>query len=370
LKNALLSLMTFVEHNLKQHYPPLVWGKDISVKARLDELEVSAVIPLLQEDFYAAADPMRAYRKAVSRYGGAKRQGKNSPHIEFANADSDQKLVRFVQQFGPVVARSVRTEEREIIDDPFDFRPTLRVLIARQDLAELRSERRAYRSALALVSELQRGKRSDIATIRRCVLEIVECVSEWPEQWQRERQLRTSGQGHGAIQPAWLFRQDNLKHLRTWSYFTSGEDADDHPENVFGGPSPIEAGHHVVCELVNAFGPHVYAWGNTPVEAPDWDLTCGIRPVLYYILRREYLHQANGVGICQNTECRDLFELERSGQEFCGDVCSRLQRQREYWRKSGKKLRQRRTKVRKSASARQQGRTTVNEEVGKPSVRK
>jgi hypothetical protein len=358
--------MTFVE----QTYPPFVWGKDISVRVGLEEMEVSAVRPLLQEEWYASADPMRAYRKAVRRYGGAKRQGKNSPHINFANADSDQKLVRFVKQFGPVVARSVRTEEHEISHDPFGFRPTQRVLIARQDIAELRSEHRAYRSALALVSELQRGKRSDIETIGKCVLEIVGSVSKWPQQWERERQLRASGQGYGLVEPAWLFLEDNLRHVRRWSYCARPEKSDDPLTNVFG-PDPIEAGHHVVCELVNAFSPQVSVWGgNTPVEAPDWDLTCGIRPVLYYILRREYLQQANGVGICQNTECRDLFELERSGQEFCGDVCSRLQRQREYWRKSGKKLRQRRTKVHKSTSARQQGRTTVNEKDGKPLVRK
>ncbi len=360
--------MAFVEHNLKRNYPPLAWGKDIIVKVGPDELEISAVIPVLQEDWDASPDALRAYRKAVSRYGGPKRQGKSSPHIQFANADSDQKLIKFVQQFGPVVARSVHTEEREIsAGDPFDFRTTQTVLIARQDLGELRSDRTVYRSALALVSELQRGKRSDIATIRGCVLDIVESVSEWPRQWQRERQLRASGQGY-AVEPAWLFRQDNLQHLQTWSYYVSRERSGDALKDAFSGPDPIRAGHHVVCELVNTFSPHVYAWGNTPVEAPDWDLTCGIRPVLYYILRREYL-QASGIGICRNTECRDVFEIERSGQEFCGDACSRLQRQREYWQKVGKTLRQRRTRIRKSAGARQQGRASVNKRDSKPPVR-
>jgi hypothetical protein len=105
---------------------------------------------------------------------------------------------------------------------------------------------------------------------------------------------------------------------------------------------------------------------NTPVEAPGWDLTCsGIRPVLYYILRREYLH-ASGIGICRNIECRDLFDIQRSGQEFCGDACSRLQRQREYWQRAGKKLRKRRTRIRKSARGQQQGRASVNNGNSKP----
>jgi hypothetical protein len=336
--------MTFVEHI----YPAIAWGKNITVKLDSDELEVSALVPVLQEDWDASPDALRAYRQAVSRYGGAKRQGKNSPHIEFANADTDQKLIRFVQRFGPVIVRSVYAEERDIsTDDPFHFRTTQTVLVARQDLAELRTERAAYRSALALVSELQRGKRSDSAIIRECVLEIVESVSEWPQQWLRERQLRAGGQGYGA-EPTWLFRQNNVRHLKTWEYDATRERSGDRLKELLSGPDPIRAGHNVVCELVNAFSPHVYPWGTNPVEAPDWDLTCsGIRPVLYYILRREYL-QASGIGICRNTECRDVFEIERSGQEFCGDACSRLQRQREYWQRAGKMLRKRRTRIRKS----------------------
>src|SRR5205814_3356516 len=101
-----------------------------------------------------------------------------------------------------------------------------------------------------------------------------------------------------------------------------------------------------------------------PVEAPDTDLTCGIRPVLYYILRREYL-QAGGIAICRNTECRELFEIERFGQEFCGDLCSRLHRQREYWKKSGKQLRQRRIKNGKSASTRPRKHESSSEETQK-----
>lgn len=334
-------MMTFVERHTTVEYPRFVWGKDIRVEAGSDELEVSAIVPVLQEDYNSAPDALRSYRQAVRRFEGPKRQGKNSSHIEFANADSDQKLIKFVQRFGPVVVSSLRTEEREIPPEgSSDFRTTRTISVARQNLAELRSEHLAYRSALHLISELRRGKQSEIATLRRCVVEIVENVQTWPQQWKRELQLRAN---HGYTrEPRWLFREDNIEHLEIYSYNVTRERSDEPFEAL--GMTLTDACQYVICELVNAFAPLVYPWGDTPVEAPDWDLVGGIRPILYYILRREYL-QAGGIEICRNTECRDLFEIERLGQEFCGDVCSRQQRQREYWQSRGKKMRKKRLKA-------------------------
>jgi hypothetical protein len=336
--------MTFVERPIKLEYPSFVWGKDIRVVVDSDELEVSAVVPVIQEDYDSAPDVLRSYRRAVRRFEGPKRQGKNSPHIEFANADSDQRLIKFVQRFGPVVVNSLRTEEREILPQgALDFQTTETISIARQNLKELRSEQITYRSALRLVSELRRGKQAEIATLRRCVVEIVENVSAWPLQWERERKLRANKSY--VHQPQWLFRQDNLNHLEIYEHYATREHSGDALREAIT-MSPTDASHYVICELINAFPPLVYLWGDHPVEAPHWDLAAGIRPVLYYIFRREYL-QAGGISICRNTECRNLFEIERSGQEFCGDVCSRLQRQREYWQTRGKKMRKQRLKTRK-----------------------
>ena len=345
--------MAFVEHTVQQAYPSFVWAKDISVTVCGDELEISGTRVILEEEGRAAPDFLREYRQAVSRYGPQKRQGKNSPHIQFANAETDQELIKFVQRFGPMVVSSLRTEERAtpyVIDVPgivhYEFSGDRTVLVAHQNLAELRSEHRAYRAALSLVSELQRNKYADTQKIAEHVSEIIKNISKWPEQWEREQQLLASGVGF-ASQPAWLFRQDNLEHLERYGYYSSREKTND-PIKEALGIHPIAAGHYSICELVNAFSSLVYPWGETPIEAPHWDLTCGIRPVLYYILRREYLLKAGSIGICRNTDCRQLFETERFGQEFCSEECSRLQRQREYWKKRGKTLRKRRSKQREA----------------------
>lgn len=345
--------MTFVEQHFQQTYPHFVWAKDISVTVCGDELEVTGTRVMLEEEARGAPDLLREYRQAVRRYGPQKRQGKNSPHIQFANAETDQELIKFVQRFGPIVVSSLRTEERptpQVIDVPgilhHEYSVDRTILVARQVLAELRTEHRAYRAALSLVSELQRNKYANSRKIGEGVSEIVTNIPNWPAQWERERKLLASGVGFGS-QPAWLFGPDNLRHVELYGYYASREKTSDSPRDSLKEAlvmRPIAAGHYAICELVNAFSSLVLLWGKTPVEAPPWDLTCGIRPLLYYILRREYLLTGRSIGICRNTDCRKLFEIERFGQAFCSEECSRLQRQREYWKKRGKTLRKRRSK--------------------------
>ncbi len=170
-----------------------------------EEFEISGVLPVGEEETYQAADALRAYRQAINRYGGTKRQGKNSPHVQFANADDMQKLAAFLRLFGPVVISSARTEERPIRPPgQIDFETTETVVFARQNRAELVREQQVYRCALVLVAELQRAKECEVATVQKCISTIVGHVSQWPSQWERERRLRVSGLGF-AHEPHWEF---------------------------------------------------------------------------------------------------------------------------------------------------------------------
>jgi hypothetical protein len=354
--------MVIVEHELTPKFPSFIWGKDIHVEVGATVLEVSAILPADDEDRRAAHDPLAAYRHA--NRGMQKRRGKNSSHIQFANADDDQKLIKFIKQFGPVVVSSSRTENRVFPDGVFESPVERTFVVADQNLAELRNERRIYRAALALVAELNHGKKCDVVAARNHLFEIVENVSEWPKQWEREKQMRLSGQGY-VLQPPWLFGQDDLKRLETYKYWVKLEPPTDPMVAAIGPPSdPVELGHKVISALVNAFPPIIYPWGKRPVEAPDWDLTGGVRPVLYYILRREYL-QAGGIAICRNSECHEVFDIERAGQEFCGDKCSRHQRQREYWNKRGARLRKRRRERRERTGKTRTGKTKSSRKINK-----
>ena len=334
---------------MKREYPHFAWGIGIVAKRCDESLIVSGARPLGLENEQLVPDAFRDYRMALKGFG-AKRYGKNSPHIQFANANTDQKLIKFVQQFGPVVARSSRTEQRAgRSNDPSDHRTSHTTVVADQDLQELRNEREIYRCALVLVSELKRSNGTYISSIRSCIAAIANRTTAWPNQWKREQRLRSNGQGF-APEPPWFFNEESVRRIETLEFYAAQEPSEELGHISVLSGNPVVCGHFVICELVNAFRPVVYLWGDNPVEAPERDLTGGIRPILYYILRREYLHA--GVGVCRNAQCLEVFDIERAGQEFCSDSCSRLQRQREYWQERGKKIRQRRIKREKLVSRR------------------
>ena len=249
-------------------------------------------------------------------------------------------MVAFVKEFGPVVARSVRecrpnTEER-------------RISVAEQDMNELRREQKVYRSAVTLLAELAQ-ENSPEPILRDCILSITDNVAEWPGQYKREQAMRSNDN----TPVGWEFDEQALGRLERIGVITRCERPTHGVEALFNPMlSPLSypaiAGHYVLCELVNAFKPSVHYWGDAPIEGPTLDLTFGIRPVLYFILRQAYL-QHSVIGICANTQCRKVFEIERAGSRFCDDVCSRHQRQREYWADRGKKLRDKRRNQAKSA---------------------
>jgi hypothetical protein len=319
-------------------YPLLVWATGIRVERNGKELNVRGSLPTSDEE--NATDLLRAWRYSVNKYGEQKRQGKLAPYIQFANADTDGKLMRFVERFGPVLVTCSRSVDAEESGDSVPR-------IATQDLDELTNERKIYHAALQLVEQLKGDGTPNIEAIRTYLCAIAEGVAEWPRQWERELRLRREGQG--VLQwPAWNFTHENVRTIETWRASACSTRSGDQLSQLISGPDPIRAGQLTICELINAFPPNVYMWGDRPIEAPAFDLVGGIRPLLYNILRIEYLRTQHSITTCRNTDCRQLFEIERSGQQFCSEKCSRYQRQREYYHRRGKPLRQARMKARRS----------------------
>lgn len=320
-------------------FPPFQWGTSYLPNENLEVEDLGHCLRVVGFNPFSALhmrpelhswDAFETYRKAPKDWSKG-RTGKSSPHIQFANADTDSKLIAFVRQFGPVTASSVSEESPK----PQKEAPPIRN--ARQDWDELRNERLLYQSMLTLISELAQERRGDV--LRRCIATIADKVSDWPRQWRRELALRNQDK------PDWQFDEETLTRVRSFKFWSERPAFGERIARITNPRArAIHAGHDVICELLNAFRPLVYRWQNSTIEGPDWDLRYGIRPILYFILRREYL-QGAGVAVCANTQCQELFQIERAGERFCSSECSRRQRQREYWRERGHRLRKKRVRA-------------------------
>ena len=221
----------------------------------------------------------------------------------------DWKLLPFVPPTGPWRG-----------DDP-SVQDLMRV---RQDLQELRSEQRIYKAALGLVKELAKKEiEFDMDSAKERMGEITRGIRDWPRQWNREKKAR-------GYNPLWRVRSGSIRRIAGLA--KSGRD--------LLLPPQLDA-RIVICELVNVFASLAFP---NPAEMHSY-IRFGIRPLLYSVIRREFL-QPRDLGICANTQCRDFFEVERAGQRYCDDECSRSQRQRDYWKNRGKKVRKKRLAAR------------------------
>jgi hypothetical protein len=331
--------MTFVEQ-----LSPLRWGANLRVQRVRDDLFVTGTVILKPDQQGQSKDVWECYR-AFPRDWSADRASQ-APHIEFANADTDDKLVGFVERFGPVVASSYT-------ESTFD-------IAAIQDMNELRDEQIIYSSAFRLLSELQRHDDPSQDRIMSDVRKIVAKLRTWPNQWKRELRLRDP------LDPQWNFQQINFELIENHS--TGVEAALNRPApatpeeaavEVFmsAGCDPVTLAQHVLCGLINAFPTKIQpTHQRRAIEWPEPDLSYGIRPVLYLILRRTWL--MGSVGVCANERCRRLFEIDR--KPYCSDECSQHERQRRYWEEKGSARRRKRKRQQKAHDGKQKARTSSN----------
>ena len=311
--------------SVEQIYPGFQWadppgkGSDLEVEQVGSELQIGGLSPN-----YRVKDPstdlIRQFERAPNlRPVGQKRIGKQSPDIRFANADSDEKLIAFVRRFGPVVAKDVRI----VMIDEENKKLQVR-LIARQDMQELRNEQVIYGAAMGLVNLLSEQE-FDYGLAQTRIRQIAGHLSGWPQQWERERAQRESE--HGA-EPFWKLTSNSLKRIQALG--------SSRPDGLL---PPTLDGRIVICEVLNSFRSAVFP---NPVEMHS-SIRYGIRPLLYSILRRQFLGPRD-FAVCANTQCRNFFNVERAGGRFCSTECSQHERQRTYWSKRGKQLRRKRLK--------------------------
>ncbi len=309
------------------------WGeiphgeKSFPLKQSNDSIEIIAAMPRYSSED-RSTDLIYQYELAREARRSTKGFLKAAPHIRFANADSDNDLIEFVRSFGPVVAatwinllphRLVEIPDREgrsYIEQP---------MRAEQNMVELRNEQHIYKAAMKLVLELsRRDEEYDLVEAAANISEIAHLIRSWPLQWRRERKAR----GKALL---WKVRPGTIERINAMAIRN--------PRELL--PPQVDV-RIVLSELLNVFPAFVFP---NPLEMHAY-LHYGIRPLLYSLLRREFLHP-HVTAVCANTMCRKFFEVDRTGQQHCSPICSRQQRQRDYWQQRGKIRREKR----KSADA-------------------
>lgn len=318
---------------LSRNYGPSVWAVEINVAKGGNRLSISGKVPFSESDLKLSDDLFLIYLQ--NRESSNKGARNKSAHLEFANAHNDEELIAFVRRFGPVAASKVNLVRRA--DDGAEDLASREVINGVQGLKELRHEQGIYRSCLRLLGELTRGEKgASLAVIRECASFIVPGVSQWLRDWDKEFVSRArKKQGP----PFWHFRAENYNALRHFQAVCASE-----PSGL-AGYDPFSAGHELLCGILNAFPTKIEFLLDRPIETVPYEsLLYGVRPLLYLILRHEYLTQI-GMDVCANPACARLFVIERLHQRFCDEHCSRRFRQRQYWANRGSRRRaQRRTK--------------------------
>ena len=309
--------MTIVERTKPGfHWAEPLKNKEFEVTQRGSLLEIVGLCPSYKEP-QVQSDAISQYEqfpRAMAKAGQG--SGIQSPEILFANAETDEKLIAFVRKFGPVVASQVvdtRTFAQEGKGEP----ELPGRLIARQDLQELRNEQAVYRAALACVNWLD-STTKDPHVLSPLFEVIAANIKNWPRQWKRENTIR-------GRKPAWNLNKTSLARIEDLAR-----------RRPITQDQAVDA-RIIICELLNSFPSTVFP---NPLEMHA-SIKFGIRPLLYSILRHQ-LFFPRGFAACLNTECRNFFSVERAGQRFCKDECSRRQRQRDYWQTKGKRLRKKR----------------------------
>ena len=113
----------------------------------------------------------------------------------------------------------------------------------------------------------------------------------------------------------------------------------------------IAKGRALLCHILNAFPAKLTDYNGTPLEIPSEELSAGILPVLYQLIRWDYLRDARVAG-CAWKDCTKWFRVGAHESPCCSTEHSLKYRQAEYYRVKGKALRESRPKRRKGARAR------------------
>jgi hypothetical protein len=318
------------------------------------------------------ADLLTAYKQGVDP----------PPHLQFANCDTDAKLIAFVGEFGPVHGTSAMSTMLEcpagtsdkILDEAsvaYEARATAigaskrvepmnrrQAIIERktaaghfseevervsvkyrrpferrgivQNLGELRTEQTLLKATIALMGRLVNpvprtpAGTKEIDDLVGLLQALPEGTKHWAAQLEKEQaELRSE---YDVAVPEWHWSPADQSYLEGLAISASGavsrRSSPGHSSSAsILLPDPHTLSRSALILLLNAF-PFSLQWhGNAPIEVPPDQLLHGIRPLLFAMLRWDLLHERQ-IRMCIREGCSDYFVASRSDKDCCSTRCS------------------------------------------------
>ena len=310
--------------------PPVYWADEIDVVNSAESLSISGRKLLPPSNSSKCLDVMSGYVYAIS--GAQAGDPNKAAHLDFANCKSEEALTRFVQRYGPVLAEADSVEVRPPIHEDRCSRTEIR---AEQRWDVLRREQRTLNAALQLFEEI-RSDNPDGDALVRAAKSVVLGTSFWVDVYNRE--LQAKDPRHWQDSPSWMWTAKHLGRAQQLANAVCPMDKEDLLDRA------KSQAHELLCHVLNAFPVWLTRYGGNPVEMPSEDVSFGIFPVLYFLLRCDYLWRAK-VARCAWKDCTRWFRVGSHDSRCCSEEHSLKYRQWVYYNHGkGKQTRRRRRK--------------------------
>jgi hypothetical protein len=248
---------------------------------------------------------------------------------QFTEATDDEKLIAFVESFGPFWGQVTKREMSDL------FRS--QKITVRQNLPGLRKQQARFAAAVHLLRELNRNEpprnmSSAFKEMITAMMTIYPVPSVYMPRTNVPPGIRKLAE---PTQPGTILSDDQPW---IWSYLTVAELANGHTEGR--AQRIFDCAHRTLCNLLNELPLMllVPANGCQPVEMPRLAPE-GTAGALYFKLRLDYLA---GREIRTCLYCGSHFPVERRGKRWCSEKCGRAAKNLKYWRENRQQINRRR----------------------------
>jgi hypothetical protein len=314
-----------------------VWAQQIQVERRDDHLLVTGWghLPLhidarmVEAAHLSKLDLLDKFRHYLLQH--LKPRAEEAQEVgfyQFTEATDDEKLITFVESFGPFWGQVTAWEMSALFGS--------QNITVRQDLAVLRKQQARFAAAVHLPREVNRSvPPRNLSAMWKEMITAMMTIYPLASAYMPKKGVPPDIRKLATPTPPGTILSDNQPWI--WNYLTVSE--------LANGPSEgsaqriLECAHRTLCNLLNEQPLMlVPAGGHQPVEMPRLAAE-GIAGALYFKLRLDYLA---GREIKTCLYCGSHFPVERRGKRWCSERCGRAAKNLKYWRENRQQINRRR----------------------------